>query len=155
MTMEKKLANEVIRQALVSDIPGMHRVRLAVRENRLTSNRITEAHYVPEITVTGRGWVAEQDGAMAGFAIGNLDTGNIWALFVDPEAEGCGHGGKLHDAMVGFMFDAGLARLHLGTAQGTRAERFYLARGWRSTGTDGGDVLMELCQGGADGGIPI
>lgn len=123
----------------------MHRVRLAVRENRLTSTRIGEAHYVPEISVTGRGWVAEQGGQIVGFAIGNLDTGNIWALFVDPEAEGQGHGGRLHDTMVGSMFGAGLVRLHLGTAQGTRAERFYLARGWRVTGTDGGDVLMELC----------
>lgn len=135
----------VIRPAEVADIPAMHRVRLAVRENRLTSSRIVEAHYVPEISVTGRGWVAVRDGAIAGFAIGNLETGNIWALFVDPEAEGQGLGGRLHDTMVAAMFGAGLARLHLGTAQGTRAERFYLARGWRVTGTDGGDVLMELC----------
>lgn len=144
----RKLARSVIRQAVIEDIPGMHRVRLAVRENRLTSGRIGEADYVPEITVTGRGWVAEQEGMIAGFAIGNLQTGNIWALFVDPDAEGGGIGGRLHDAMVGCMFDAGLARLHLGTAQGTRAERFYAARGWRVTGTDGGDVLMELCKGG-------
>lgn len=134
----------VIRQAVVEDIPGMHRVRLAVRENRLTSTRIGEAHYVPEITVTGRGWVAEQEGVITGFAIGNFDTGNIWALFVDPDAEGKGQGGRLHDAMVDGMFKAGLTRLHLGTQQGTRAERFYLARGWRVTGVDHGDVLMEL-----------
>jgi GNAT superfamily N-acetyltransferase len=139
----------LIRQAVVDDIPGMHRVRLAVRENRLTSNRIGEADYVPEITVTGRGWVAEQGGVIAGFAIGNLETGNIWALFVDPDAEGAGLGGKLHDVMVAAMLDSGLRRLHLGTAQGTRAERFYIARGWRSTGMHGGDVLMELCKGGA------
>jgi len=143
----RNMVDVVIRQAVIADIPAMHRVRLAVRENRLTRSRIGEADYVPEITVTGRGWVAEQDGVIAGFAIGNLETGNIWALFVDPDAEGRGHGGLLHDAMVGFMFDAGLARLHLGTAQGTRAERFYMARGWRVTGTDGGDVLMELCKG--------
>jgi GNAT superfamily N-acetyltransferase len=148
MKMEKKLAHEVFRQAVVGDIPAMHRVRLAVRENRLTSRRIGEADYVPEITATGRGWVALRDGAVAGFAIGNLETGNIWALFVDPDAEGCGYGGKLHDMMVSHMFGAGLERLRLGTAQGTRAERFYLARGWRMTGTDGGDVLMELRKGG-------
>ena len=75
----------VIRRAVVNDIPGMHRVRLAVRKNRLASSRIGEAHYVPEITVTRRGWVAEQDGVVTGFAIGHFDTGNIWALFVDPQ----------------------------------------------------------------------
>lgn len=149
------MERDVIRQALIGDIPAMHRVRLAVRENRLTSTRIGEADYVPAITVTGRGWVAERDGVVAGFAIGNLETGNIWALFVDPEAEGQGHGGRLHDAMVGFMLDSGLARLHLGTGQGTRAEGFYTARGWRVTGTDGDEVLMELCNGGSHDGTPL
>jgi GNAT superfamily N-acetyltransferase len=139
----------VIRQAVVGDIPGMHRVRLAVRENRLTSGKIGEEHYVPEITVTGRGWVVEADGAVVAFAIGNFVTGNIWALFVDPEVEGRGYGGRLHDAMVAAMLASGLARLHLGTLSGTRAERFYLARGWRAAGMDGDDVLMELFNGEA------
>lgn len=138
----------VIRQAMIDDIPGMHRVRLAVRENRLTSDRIRAEHYVPEISVTGRGWVVERDGVIVAFAIGNFVTGNIWALFVDPGLEGRGYGGRLHDAMVAAMLASGLARLHLGTAQGTRAERFYLAKGWRVTGMDGGDVLMELVREG-------
>lgn len=47
----------ILRQALLEDIPAMHRVRLAVRESRLTSSAIREQHYVPEIQVTGRGWV--------------------------------------------------------------------------------------------------
>lgn len=48
----------------------MHRVRLAVRENRLTS-RITEEDYIPAIEETGRGWVVEVDGGVVGFAVGN------------------------------------------------------------------------------------
>ena len=46
-----------LRQADRGDIPAMHRVRLAVRENRLTFCVITEEHYIPAIEVTGRGWV--------------------------------------------------------------------------------------------------
>ncbi len=46
-----------LRQADRGDIPAMHRVRLAVRENRLTFSVITEEHYIPAIEVTGRGWV--------------------------------------------------------------------------------------------------
>jgi hypothetical protein len=38
-----------LRPATPADISGMHRVRLAVRENRLTSTAITEADYVPAI----------------------------------------------------------------------------------------------------------
>lgn len=80
--------------------PGMHRVRMAARENRLTSTVITEESYVPAIEDTGRGWVVEDQASVIAFAIGNALTGNIWALFVDPEHEGRGHGRRLHDAMV-------------------------------------------------------
>ena len=111
----------------------MHRVRLAVRENRLTS-RITEEDYIPAIEETGRGWVVEVDGGVVGFAVGNAATGNIWALFVDPAHEGQGHGRRLHDAMVEWLFSRGLERLWLSTDPNTRAHRFYESAGWRHTG---------------------
>jgi hypothetical protein len=47
-----------LRQATLDDIPAMHRIRLAVRENR-TSGAIREEHYNREIEVSGRGWVVE------------------------------------------------------------------------------------------------
>jgi GNAT superfamily N-acetyltransferase len=124
----------MIRAARVDDIPAMHRVRLAVRENRLAS-AIAEADYVPAIERTGRGWVAEENGEIVGFAVGNAITGNIWALFVDPRFEGRGHGRQLHDAMVEWLFAQGLRQLNLGTEPGTRAQRFYERAGWSFTGT--------------------
>jgi hypothetical protein len=60
---------------------------MAVHENRLVSTLITEEHYASAIEVTGRGWVAEDQGAVIGFAIGSAVTGNIWALFVHPDHE--------------------------------------------------------------------
>lgn len=120
-----------IRVATWADIPGMHVVRRAVRENRLTSNVITEAHYVPAIGETGRGWVAERDGTVLGFAIGNRQTGDIWALFVDPDQEGQGIGRQLHDTMVAWLFTQGLPTLSLGTDPGTRAQSFYEKAGWQ------------------------
>ena len=132
----------ILRQARREDIAGMHRVRLAVRENVLRSTVITEEHYLPAIEATGRGWVVEVDGCVVGFAIGNADTGNIWALFVDPEHEGRGHGRALHDAMVGWLFSRGLRHLWLGTDPGTRAERFYRANGWTMAGTNGKGELV-------------
>ena len=123
----------------------MHRVRMAVRENVLRSTVITEDHYLPAIETIGRGWVVEADGKIVGFAIGNAETGNIWALFVDPEHEGRGHGRALHDAMVEWLFSRGLRHLWLGTDPGTRAERFYRAAGWRFTGkASNGEALYEL-----------
>lgn len=123
----------------------MHRVRLAVRENRLRSTVITEDHYIAAIEQTGRGWVVEADGVVAGFAIGNADRGNIWALFVDPEHERRGYGRLLHDAMVEWLFSRGLRHLWLGTDPDTRAERFYRASGWRYAGrAANGEALYEL-----------
>ena len=120
----------VLRQAVREDIPGMHRVRSGVRENRLTSSAIREEHYVPEIEVTGRGWVITEGAEVVAFAIGNHTNDNIWALFVDPRCEGKGYGRRLHDVMVEWLFAQGAQRLWLSTDPGTRAARFYEAAGW-------------------------
>jgi GNAT superfamily N-acetyltransferase len=136
---------EVLRQAHRDDIPAMHRVRLAVRENRLTTMAITPAHYLPAIEETGRGWVVEVDGAVAGFAVGNAMTGNIWALFVDPEHERRGLGRRLHDVMVSWLFSCGLERLWLTTGPDTRARHFYEAAGWQYLGVlASGEAQYEL-----------
>lgn len=133
-----------VRVAKAADVPDMLRVRAAVKENRLVS-RVIGAHEVQEaIQRTGRGWVAEVDGQMAGFAIGNFETGNIWALFLDPPFEGRGLGRALHDTMVNAMLGHGLRRLHLSTESGTRAERFYRRAGWRDIGpAPGGETAFE------------
>jgi GNAT superfamily N-acetyltransferase len=135
----------LIRVAVQSDIPGMHRVRLAVRENRLTSSAITEKDYVPAIEETGRGWMAVENDVVLGFAVGDKLTGNIWALFVDPDHEGKGVGSLLHHAMVTWLFQQGLTRLWLGTDPNTRAQRFYEAAGWSFVRVlSDGEALYEL-----------
>lgn len=135
----------VLRVATRADIAGMHRVRLAVRENRLTSSAIGEADYVPAIEAAGRGWVIDEGGDVRGFAVGNAITGNIWALFVDPRYEGRGFGRRLHDVMVRWLFAQGLLCLSLGTEPNTRAQRFYERAGWRLTGpSERGEVAYEL-----------
>ena len=133
-----------LRQATRDDIPAMHRVRLAVRENVLTST-ITAADYVDALEVSGRGWVVEADGEIAGFAMGNAVTGNIWAVFVDPAHERRGHGRRLHDAMVEWLFARGLTRLWLSTDPATRARGFYEAAGWQfQRMLDNGEAMYAL-----------
>ena len=133
-----------LRQATRLDIPGMHRVRRAVRENRLTSSIISEEHYVPAIETTGRGWVIEIEGHIVAFAVGNKNTGNIWALFVDPDHEGLGYGRRLHDVMIEWLFQNKIRRLNLSTAFDTRAEKFYEEAGWTKTGKrENGEVYFE------------
>lgn len=122
----------------------MHRVRLSVQENRLTSTAITEADYVPAIETTGRGWVVEINGQVVAFAVGNKTNGNIWALFVDPAHERKGYGRRLHDAMIRWLRDQGLATLWLTTEPGTRAARFYEKAGWKQMGiTENGELRFE------------
>jgi GNAT superfamily N-acetyltransferase len=132
------------RQAVASDIAGIQRVRRSVRENRLVSSVITDDDVREAIEESGRGWVVESEGQVVAFAIGNARTGNIWALFVHPEHEGRGHGRRLHDAMVSWLWSRGLDRLWLTTEPRTRAQRFYEAAGWQLVGpTDRGELRYE------------
>lgn len=135
-----------IRPATHADIPALQRIRLAVRENVLSDpSRVTDADVAGHLDALGRGWVAERDGVPVGFAFGRTTDGEVWALFVDPDHEGLGAGARLHDTMVAWLFEQGLARLTLGTGRGTRAEGFYRRRGWQVTGDGAGDeVRMEL-----------
>ncbi len=119
------------RQATVADIPEMSRIRIAVKENALSNpGRITEAMYRDYLEALGRGWVAELDGAMIGFSYADRTDASIWALFVDPEREGLGAGKQLLRLVVDWLFEIGNDEIRLGTAAGTRADRFYAAQGW-------------------------
>ena len=134
----------LLRQAVAADVAGMQRVRRAVRENRLVSTVIRDEDVLEAIERTGRGWVVEAGGEVVGFAIGNAN-GNIWALFVDPDHEGRGHGRRLHDTMTDWLRSQGVQRLWLTTEPGTRAQKFYETAGWRFTGTTPqGEARYEL-----------
>lgn len=67
----------LLRQAHRKDISAMHEIRLAVRENVLTSPLVNEASYLPAIEETGRGWVIDEGGSVVAFAVANHVTGNI------------------------------------------------------------------------------
>lgn len=128
----------------------MHRVRLSVRENRLSDPaRVQPHHYRSMLNEHGRGWVAEVEGRIAGFAIADLSRSNVWALFVDPAFEGAGIGRRLHDAMLDGMFAAGAEQVWLSTDPGTRAERFYRSAGWRLAGREeNGELRFERSREG-------
>jgi GNAT superfamily N-acetyltransferase len=124
----------LLRIATSADIEAMHRVRLAVRENRLADpSRVTPDHYRAMLEHRGRGWVYEDSSApeaLAGFGIADNTARNIWALFVQPGYEGRGIGRALHDAMVEWLFAVGDTPIWLTTDPNTRAARFYVAAGW-------------------------
>src|SRR5689334_7400631 len=134
------------REATTEDIEQMHAVRLAVKENILSNpSLVTHADYEQHLTRKGKGWVCIAKEAVAGFAIVDAQESNVWALFVHPSYEGRGVGKELHDRMLTWYFQQSLHPLHLTTAPGTRAERFYEHRGWRATGVvNSGEIRFEM-----------
>jgi GNAT superfamily N-acetyltransferase len=135
-----------IRIASEADIAEMHRIRISVRENRLADPALVQpVHYRTMLAESGRGWVAEVDSRIAGFAIADLARSNIWALFVDPAYEGRGIGRELHDRMLDWLFDSGAGHVWLSTDPATRAEQFYRSAGWTATGKQtNGEVRFEI-----------
>lgn len=135
----------VLRQAVAADTPAIWAVRFAVTENTLAPGRITDEDVRREIEETGRGWVVEEDGRIVAFAIGNAVTGNVWALFVHPEAQGRGHGRRLHETMVDWLRSRNAPTLWLTTGVKTRARHFYENRGWKRVSLDSqGEARYEL-----------
>jgi GNAT superfamily N-acetyltransferase len=130
-----------LREAVRADIPALWEVRYAVRENTLTPGRLSDEDVRREIDDPAKGWVIEEDGRIQGFAIANARSGNIWALFLRPEAEGRGLGMLLHDAMLAWLRTQPIARLWLTTGAGTRACGFYARMGWERIGPEPGDEI--------------
>jgi GNAT superfamily N-acetyltransferase len=130
----------VLREAVRQDMPGLWEVRYSVDENTLMPGRISDEELRRSIEEDGRGWVVEENGRILGFAIGLL-SGNVWALFVRPEAEGRGIGSALHSEMIAWFSLQPLTRLWLSTGINTRARGFYEARGWQFVGACGSDEV--------------
>jgi N-acetylglutamate synthase-like GNAT family acetyltransferase len=137
-----------LREATRADMHGLWNVRYAVRENTLTPGRLSDEDVRREIEDTGKGWVIEEDDRVVAFAIGNSDSGNVWALFVHPDAECRGYGGRLHDAMLNWFTTQPPELLWLTTDSDSRAFDFYARRGWSHVGTtESGEARFERVNG--------
>lgn len=136
----------LIREASINDINQIQFVRNAVKENTLSDpGLVTDEHCRIYMTERGKGWVAETNGQIIGFAIADLVEHNIWALFVLPDAEGKGAGKQLHNCMLGWYFSQTKETVWLGTSPGTRAEEFYRRQGWKENGKHGkNEIKFEM-----------
>ncbi|HEV2608292.1 MAG TPA: GNAT family N-acetyltransferase [Xanthomonadaceae bacterium] len=126
----------------------MHAIRLGVRENRL-SDPSWLTHEVWSSCLAGRSpantWVSEADGKVVGFSVARIDEADIWALFVDPVAEGRSHGKNLLRVASDWLFAQGVVEIHLSTTADTRADAFYRQQGWqRGELTAKGEVVYRL-----------
>jgi GNAT superfamily N-acetyltransferase len=134
-----------LRPAARADLPRIHEVRHGTAENRLDNPAlVTDAEvawYIDEAIFL----VSEDEQGIQGFTCANPQTGYVWALFVIDEAHGRGHGTALLDAAIDGLRGAGHRQAFLTTGPGTKAEKFYHAKGWRPTGVNMlGEVVLRL-----------
>jgi len=134
------------REALITDIPQLSALRLAVKENVLSNPAlVTQQDYVDYLSERGKGWVCEIDGQVVGFAIGDLVKNNVWALFVQPGYEGQGIGRELLILLLDWYYGETQETIWLSTAPNTRAAEFYRSFGWKETGAlPNGELRFEL-----------
>jgi GNAT superfamily N-acetyltransferase len=136
----------IFREALITDIAPMHKVRTAVTENPLPDpGMITPAEYEDFIMRRGKGWLCEIDRQAVGFSIADLVDNNVWALFVQPGFEKRGIGKELQRLMLEWYFSKTNNTIWLGTAPNSRAELFYRKSGWKETGRRAnGEIRFEM-----------
>jgi GNAT superfamily N-acetyltransferase len=135
-----------VREAETADIPAMHRIRLSVRENVLSSpTKISTGDYERMLRISGAGFACTIGNELVGFAIADVESKSIWALFVAPVHERRGFGRMLMERLLRSLTNMGIDHVSLSTEPGTRAETFYRAAGWRQTGiTETGELRFEL-----------
>lgn len=133
-----------LRRACADDVPALVRIRASVRENVLSDPAKVPAEAYLSFIEHAAIWLWEQDGQPAGFAASDPADGTVWALFVEPAAEGRGIGRRLLQRALADLRAAGWPRARLSTEPGSRAERFYREDGWREAGRAvNGDLLLE------------
>ena len=135
-----------LREATIEDIDQMHVVRTSVYENQLSNpGLVTPKDYEDYLVNHGKGWVAEIDNLIVGFAIADLIENNVWALFIQPSFEKRGIGKMLHDEMINWYFNKTGRTIWLNTSANTRAENFYKIAGWEQTGIQAnGELKFEM-----------
>ena len=82
------------------------------------------------------GWCAVAGGTVVGFSLVFVEEREVNALFVDPQAEGCGTGSRLLDAATEWLRMQAKGAIRLCTGTDTPAYQFYLRRGWQDTGLE-------------------
>lgn len=137
-----------VRFATVDDLPEITRIRTSVIENHLSVEQlaargITEASIATRMTSGALGaWVATVNSEVSAFAMADRLTGNLFALFTDPEHEGLGCGSRLLTVCEAWLRSHHLVSAHLDTAIGSKAASFYSRRGWNEVRRDAHEIFM-------------
>lgn len=129
-----------LRRAKVADIDTLFDIRTSVRENHLSREQMAELGITPQVLAEAIesapcAWIAEIDGVAGGFAMVDIEEGELFALFVRPECEGLGMGRLLLAAAEEQLFrEHENIWLVTDGGNGIRANAFYSRHGWQFAG---------------------
>ncbi len=119
------------------DIDALIDVRAATRENSISREELRRIDVSAEsisalLRTTHRGWLCEDVGRIAGFAIGDGKTGEMWVIAILPDYEGKGIGARLLTAVEEWLWSKGWDEIWLWTSSDPqkRAYGFYIRQGW-------------------------
>ena len=147
-----------IREASANDMDGVFHVRTSVVENHLTEEALAGYGITRESLVDAMNagamkiWCAECGGNVVGFSVAEPESREISALFVLPNFEGRGAGGRLLDVAVEWLKARNDGPIRLYTDPSYGAYGFYERRGWVDLKQgppdrpDSTDTCMELRQ---------
>jgi GNAT superfamily N-acetyltransferase len=133
------------------DVTGTLEMRGRTRENAVGPVELEEVYGVTEASVRAQmagplaGWIADAAGAIAGFAMGDAETGEVVVVALLPEWEGQGIGRGLLTRVMDDLIATGHRRLWLlaNPDPDVRASGFYAHLGWQNTGEmRGEDVVL-------------
>lgn len=143
-----------LRTALPEDIAACVDLRGRTRENAVPAERLAALGITVDSwagQVRGGeliGHVAWEGPQMAGYAFGDVVSGEVVVLALLPAYEGCGLGRLLLQRLVADLQSRGHRRLFLGCSSdpAVRSHGFYRRLGWRPTGRKDrlGDEELEL-----------
>ncbi|WPF82872.1 GNAT family N-acetyltransferase [Sanguibacter sp. 4.1] len=112
-----------------------------MRENHMTveelaADGITAESLPGMLRGSGRGWVAELEGQVAGFVMVDAEEATVFALFVRPDVEGQGLGRALLETAERWLAEQGVSETWLVTDRDrdVRANGFYRHLGWQDDG---------------------
>ena len=102
-----------------------------------------------------RGWLAEDEGEVVGFVMGDKTSGEMWVIAVLKEYENRGIGRSLMKLIEDWLIEEGCEELWLttDTDEGYRAVGFYRRLGWKDWKVEDGDRFMK--KAGASGSDQI
>ena len=138
-----------IREIKPEDIPSLFDIRIKTWHNsngaeEMLQMGITHESVIKMMEKTHRGWLAEVDGDIVGFTIGNQVTGEMWVIAVLNEFENRGIGRSLMQKIEKWLFDKGADKLWLVTDPNEefRAVGFYHRLGWQDWKIEQGSRYM-------------